>query len=101
MSENAASPHASDAFKKLVEGCTDSSQLQEALRNYREQEAAAASAPAAAAPAPPVVPESQVGREDFGTVIYPGGSNRFEIWADSQQELDAKVAAIYKMFGKS
>ena len=38
-------------------------------------------------------------RETFLQVVYPGGNSRFEVAAVSQEELDARVAQVYAMFG--
>ena len=33
-------------------------------------------------------------------VIYPAGNDRFELYADSEEELDRKEAALRAMYGK-
>lgn len=96
MSENAASPTASDAFRKLVEDCRDASELQEALRRHQEESGQPSAAPAP----PPVVDASRDSHGNYFVKIYPHGNDAYEIFADSQGELDRKIAAIYKLYGK-
>jgi hypothetical protein len=99
MSENAASPNSSEAFKKLVESATDSSQLQQAIRDHMEAEAAAAQSPAAAAPPPHAVsqdpPPNWSNSKTFYAVGYKGNS-RLEVFEYTQEAFDQAMASYRK-----
>jgi len=51
-------------------------------------------APVLTVPSQPVEPPTHM------QVLYPGGNDRIEVYASSQKELDAKVAAINAAYGK-
>jgi hypothetical protein len=46
------------------------------------------------APAAPAMPADTGAQQRFGRVIYPHGNDRYEIFAESQEALDAKEANI-------
>jgi hypothetical protein len=46
------------------------------------------------APAAPSMPADTGAQQRFSRVIYPGGNDRYEIFAESREALDAKEANI-------
>lgn len=99
MSENAASPHSSESFKRLVERCTDSSQLQEALRLHQEREAAAVQSPAAPAPPTPHAVSYEPPQNlanSFYAIGYKGNS-RLEVFEYTRDAFDKAIESYIKM----
>lgn len=92
MSENPCTKTSAE-FEKAITNITDPSHLQEAVRNYFEQNSAIPE-PAPTPPAPVEAPQTHV------RVIYPSGNNRFELYGASEADLDEKERQIRQLFGQ-
>ena len=90
-----------DAEKAAIESCNDPRHLYELLQAKVAAErliAPETSAPAVAAE--PSMPAGPVYHRASGyyRVVYPNNNDRFEVTADSEEELQKKIERIHQMY---